>query len=131
MGSKTVNPVSLSLTGGTITKTDTGGSTGTILIAPTTAQSVLNFDKLAVVFENYSTTASCTITLKAGDNFSEVGQGDAAAITLATTANVVIGGKNLESARFLQSDGSIEFSITSTATCYVYAVMEPFNTWNP
>gem|GEM_PF-6354944 len=126
----TVNPVSLALSGGSITKTDTGGSTSSIVITATTAQSVLNMDKLAVVFENYSSTASVTITLDAGDDFSEVGQGAAAAITLATTANVVIGGKDMESARFLDDDGYLNFTITTAATCYVYAVMDPFNTWN-
>ncbi len=126
MASKTINPVSLALAGATITKTDTGGSTSSIIVAPTAAQGALNFDGLAVVFENYSTTASCAITLQAGAGYSSVGQGNAATVTLATGASAVFGGKNFESARFLKSDGSIEFGITSTATLYVYAVMNPF-----
>ncbi len=131
MGSKTINPVTLALTGGTITMTDTGGTTSSVIIAPTTAQSSLNMDGLAVVFENYSSTESCTITLGAGDDFSEIGQGAAAAITLATAANVAIGGKDLETARFLDDDGYLNFTITTAATCYVYATMKVFNAWNP
>ena len=60
MGTKTINPVSVALAGVEITKTDTGGSTASIIVAPTTAQSSLNFENLFVVIENYATSASCS-----------------------------------------------------------------------
>lgn len=126
MGSMTVKPVSPLITGAAITKTDTGGSTSTIIIDHTTAQSSLNLSTLAVVFENYSSTASCSITLKAGATYSEVGQGNAAAITLATASTIVVGGKNLESARYLDADDQIEFTITTAGTLYIHATMLPF-----
>ena len=140
MGTKTINPVSVALAGAKITKTDTGGSTGSIIVAPTTAQSSLNFslnfEDLFVVVENYSTTASCVVTVKAGDDYSEVGIGDAPSVTIAsaTTAGAtikVIGGKELESARFKDKYGYLNLDITSTATCYVYAIMQPFTILNP
>ena len=131
MGTKTINPVSVALAGVAITKTDTVGSTGSIIVAPTTAQSSLNFEDLFVVVENYSTTASCVVTVKAGDNYSEVGIGNAPSVTIASAATKVIGGKKLESARFKDKNGYLNLDITTTATCYVYAVMNPFTALNP
>ena len=131
MADLTISPVSVSLSGAAITKADTGGSTGSIIVAPTTAQSSLNFEDLFVVVENYSTTASCTVTVKAGDDYSEVGIGDTATITVATSSTIVIGGRELESARFKNKNGYLNLDITTTATCYVYAVMNPFTVLNP
>jgi len=131
MGTKTINPVSVSLSGAEITKTDTGGSTGSIIVAPTTAQSSLNFENLFVIIENYATSASCTVTVKAGVDYSEVCIGDAASVTIASATTKVIGGKKLESARFKNKNGYLNLDITSTATCYVYAVMNPFTVLNP
>jgi len=131
MGTKTINPVSVALAGVAITKTDTGGSTTSIIVAPTTAQSSLNFENLFVVIENYATSASCTVTVKAGDDYSEVGIGDAPSVTIASATTKVIGGKKLESARFKNKNGYLNLDITTTATCYVYAVMNPFTALNP
>ena len=130
MGTKTINPVSVALAGVAITKTDTGGSTASIIVAPTTAQSSLNFENLFVVIENYATSASCTVTVKAGDNYSEVGIG-AASVTIASATTKVIGGKELESARFKNKNGYLNLDITTAATCYVYAIMQPFTILNP
>lgn len=131
MGTKTINPVSVALAGVAITKTDTDGTTSSIIVAPTTAQSSLNFEDLFVVVENYATSASCTVTVKAGDNYSEVGIGDAPSVTIASATTKVIGGKKLESARFKDKNGYLNLDITATATCYVYAVMNPFTALNP
>ena len=131
MGTITINPVSVALAGAKITKTDTSGTTSSIIVAPTTAQSSLNFEDLFVVVENYATSTSCTVTVKAGDNYSEVGIGDAPSVTIASAATKVIGGKELESARFKNKKGYLNLDITTTATCYVYAVMNPFTVLNP
>ena len=131
MADLTISPVSVALAGVEITKTDTGGSTTSIIVAPTTAQSSLNFEDLFVVVENYATSASCTVTVKAGDNYSEVGIGDTATISVATSSTKVIGGKELESARFKDKNGYLNLNITTTATCYVYAIMQPFTILNP
>ena len=130
MGEKTIKPVSVALAGVEITKTDTGGTTASIIVAPTTAQSSLNFENLFVVIENYATSASCTVTVKAGDNYSEVGIG-AASVTIASATTKVIGGKELESARFKDEHGYLNLDITTAATCYVYAIMQPFTILNP
>lgn len=125
MGHMHVNPYTPLITGTDITATDTGGSTSTLYIEPNTAQSVLDLNKLVVVFENYSSTASCTITLEKGEDFSAIGIGDAAAVTLGTAETCVIGGTSFESARFQNDDGGIEFTITTAGTLYVRAIMLP------
>ena len=131
MGTQTINPVSVALAGVAITKTDISGSTASIIVAPTTAQSSLNFEDLFIVIENSGTSSACTVTVKAGDNYSEVGIGDAPSVTIASAATIVIGGKKLESARFKDKNGYLNLNITTTATCYVYAVMNPFTVLNP
>ena len=131
MGTKTIYPVSVALAGVAITKTDTEGSTASIIVAPTTAQSSLNFEDLFVVVENYATSASCTVTVKASDDYSEVGIGDAPSVTIASATTKVIGGKELESARFKDENGYLNLDITTAATCYVYAIMQPFTILNP
>lgn len=123
MGTKTVNPVTPLITGADLTKVDTGGSSGTVSVRATTAQSILDFSKLIVLVENYSSTASCVVTLTVGNDYSEIGQGNAAAITVATESNVIIGGKQFESARFQDEDNYLEFSITTAATAYISAFM--------
>ena len=131
MGTITINPVSVALAGVEITKTDTSGTAASIIVAPTTAQSSLNFEDLFVVVENYSTTASCVVTVKAGDDYSEVCIGDAASVTIASATTKVIGGKELESARFKDEHGYLNLDISTAATCYVYAIMQPFTILNP
>ena len=125
MGTKKINPVSVALAGATITKTNTGGSTASIIVAPTTAQSSLNFEDLFVIIENYAASA-CTVTVKAGDDYSEVGIGDTATITVAASSTNVIGGRELESARFKDSDGYLVLGVSPSSACTVYAVMNPF-----
>ena len=131
MGTETINPVSVALAGAKITKTDISGSTTSIIVAPTTAQSSLNFEDLFIVIENSGTSSACTVTVKAGDNYSEVGIGDTATITVATSSTNVIGGKKLESARFKNKNGYLVLGVSPSSACTVYAVMNPFTALNP
>ena len=130
MADLTISPVSVSLSGAAITKESFAGKSN-IIITPTTAQSSLNFEDLFIVIENSGTSSACTVTVKAGDDYSEVGIGDTATITVATSSTIVIGGRELESARFKDEDGYLNLDITTAATCYVYAVMNPFTVLNP
>ena len=126
MGTITINPVSVSLSGAKITKTDTVGTTSSIIVAPTTAQSSLNFEDLFIVIENSGASSACTVTVKAGDDYSEVGIGDTATITVATSSTKVIGGKELESARFKNKKGYLVLGVSPSSACTVYAVMNPY-----
>lgn len=128
--STAINPVSPLITGAAITKTDSGGSVSSFLVTATTAQSSLDLSKLAIILENQSTTASVAVTIVAGDNYSEVSRGSKI-VTVATGATVVVGGKDFESARFLDSAGKVELTMATASTVYVSAIMFPFNTWNP
>ena len=130
MADLTISPVSVSLSGAAITKASFA-SKSSIIITPTTAQSSLNFEDLFIVIENSGTSSACTVTVKAGDDYSEVGIGDAATVTVATSSTKVIGGKKLESARFKDSDGYLVLGVSPSSACTVYAVMNQFTALNP
>jgi diphthamide synthase subunit DPH2 len=129
MGNKTINPVTPLITGGTVTEVATGATTENVIITATTAQSVLDLSKLVVRFQNYG-SAETTITAKKGDDYSAVGIGNAAAVTLGTsgsaTAILIIGGGSFESARFQTSSDTVIFALGTTASSvYVSAFMLP------
>ena len=124
----TISPVSVSLSGAAITKQSFAGKSN-IIITPTTAQSSLNFEDLFIVIEN--TSSACTVTVKAGDDYSEVGIGDAPSVTIASATTKVIGGKKLESARFKNKNGYLVLGVSPSSACTVYAVMNPFTALNP
>ena len=130
MADLTISPVSVSLSGAAITKESFAGKSN-IIITPTTAQSSLNFEDLFIVIENSGTSTACTVTVKAGDDYSEVGIGDTATITVATSSTTVIGGRKLESARFKNKNGYLVLGVSPSSACTVYAVMNPFTALNP
>ena len=131
MADLTISPVSVSLSGAEIATKESFVGKSNIIITPTTAQSSLNFEDLFIVIENSGASSACTVTVKAGDYYSEVGIGDTATITVATSSTKVIGGRKLESARFKDKYGYLNLDITTAATCYVYAIMQPFTALNP
>jgi len=90
----------------------------------TTAQSALDFSKLALVFATTSSTAS-VITRVIGDNFSAVGQGIGSTVTVgtSTSATGVLVLTPGESARFMDSDGY--FSFNPSVTVNVQAILLP------
>lgn len=96
----------------------------TMTIFATTAQSSLDFSGLVVRVSNASTTASVTLSLGAGDNFSEIGQG-AKSISVGTAATVIIGGIGFESARFLTDDAALVFTQTGAGPTSWEAYMLP------
>jgi hypothetical protein len=99
-----------------VTWTDTLASKASV-----TVSSAYNLAKTLVVFQNYSSTASVTITLGVSDEeYSEKGQGAGSAYTLGTAETCVFGGTSFESARFLTSSNTIVFTFGSS-TCTVYA----------
>jgi hypothetical protein len=105
-----------------------GTTCDTVIIAPTTAQSILDFSKLAVRFQNLSSVA-VSITPLCGTTYSAIGEGNGAAVTLGTstsaTAVILIGGASFESARFQNSSDQAGFTLTTGASVYVDAIMLP------
>jgi len=102
-------------------------SSETMTISATTAQGALDTNSLMVYVANASSTASVTLSLGAGDNFSEIGQG-AYSITVGTAATVMIGGQGFETARFLNSSGAIVFTQAGAGPTTWLAFQEP-NVW--
>jgi hypothetical protein len=92
----------------------------------TTAQSALDMSKLVLVFATVGSTAS-VITRVIGENYSEVGQGIGATVTVGTSTSatgvLIMGGTSFESARFLNSDGY--FSFNPSVTLNVQAILLP------
>ena len=131
MANLTISPVSVSLSGAEIATKESFVGKSNIIITPTTAQSSLNFEDLFIVIENSGASSACTVTVKAGDYYSEVGIGDTATITVATSSTKVIGGKKLESARFKNKNGYLVLGVSPSSACTVYAVMDPFTALNP
>jgi len=125
MANGTLKVTTVALTGvaGTAAST-TIASSETMTISATTAQSSLDLNTLMVYVANASSTASVTLSLGAGDNFSEIGQG-AYSITVGTAASVMIGGQGFESARFLDSNGAIVFTQTGAGPTTWLAWQEP------
>jgi hypothetical protein len=129
--SLTLNPRAPTIAGVTTTvgAYSTAGTANTIIIAPTTAQSILDFSKLVLRFENASSVIT-TLTPVCGTTYSEICQGNGAAITLGTSGSsigtVIVGGTSFESARFQDSSGYLKFAVSPTATTvYVGAYMLP------
>jgi len=102
-------------------------SSETMTISATTAQGALDTNSLMVYVANASSTASVTLSLGAGANFSEIGQG-AYSITVGTAATVMIGGQGFETARFLNAAGAIVFTQTGAGPTTWLAFQEP-NVW--
>jgi len=128
MANGTLKVTTVALTGvaGTAAST-TIASSETMTISATTAQSALSLRSLMVYVANVSSTASVTLSLGAGTNFSEIGQG-AYSITVGTAATVMIGGQGFESARFLDSNGAIVFTQAGAGPTTWLAFQEP-NVW--
>lgn len=93
----------------------------------------LDLSSLVIRIANEATGGGAIATIEAGgSNYSAIGIGDYA-VTVGTAATVYIGGKGLESARFLDaSDQSLIITFTSPtgsgSTCYctIEAIQAPF-----
>lgn len=122
----TVNPAIPLITG--TSNAGTACTAETVYIVPTTAQSVLDFSRMVVRIAN-QTSAVTVITMNAGTQFSEFGQGGGSTISLGTSGSasgvILIGGTSFESARYLDSSGYFSFSCTGTSTL-VSAIMLPY-----
>jgi hypothetical protein len=115
-------------TGLTVTQTTlTAGST--LTVSPTTASGALRTDRLVVYFQAASSVAS-SIEPKAGgaslaSGYSAFGQGDYTAIAIPTSEAVIaFGGKEVETARMLDTSGNITFYNTG-ASVLCWAIQLP------
>jgi hypothetical protein len=114
MPSESVTKVTPLYSGIDVTLADTKGSHASV-----TLSAAYDLSKTVVMFQNYNSTTSVTITLGHDDEYSEGGQGDVTAYTLGTAETCVFGGTSFESARFLTSGDTVIFTFGSS-TCTVY-----------
>lgn len=116
MATVTMTKIAPLYSGIDVTWSDAGGNK-----TSATMSAADDMAKSLVIFQNYSTTASVTITLGASDEeYSEKGQGAVTAYTLGTAETCVFGGKSFESARFLTSSDTLVFTF-NPSTCTVYS----------
>lgn len=123
-----VTCITPSITGGFAAIGAVAVTAGTVYIKPSTAQSVIDFNKLVVRFQSTVSTANSIQPLK-GDDFTGVNVSNGSAITIGTVGSAlavaVIGGTYFESARFKDSDGYAAFEVVSSHTLYVEAFLLP------
>ncbi len=130
MGSTTLNPYTPSITGTAMATVATAlktivASSDTVTITATTAQSVLDFETLMIRVISTTSTASVTLQIQPGTEFSDIGVGASASITVASECTVLIGGKTFESSRFQSSSESIVIKMVGAATLTFEAYQAP------
>ena len=103
--------------------TGTEVTAGALLTAGTITFDLDDMSQLGLRIQNTSSTAALTVTLVAGTEFSETGQGNAS-VVITTEATVIVG--QIESARFKTSVGtntmSATFPAASTMTIEAYRI---------
>ena len=124
MASTSLTIVTAALTGASITQKTAVASSNTVTISASTAQSAIDFNTCFVRVENTSSTASVTLSLGVGTEYSAKGVG-AKSITVATATTVVIGGQDFEGTRFLTSSGTIVFTQSGTGPTSWEAYQKP------
>ncbi len=114
MAARTLSITTPTLTGASISSVDTVlASSDTCTISCTTAQSAIDFSTGFIRAVNANSTTSVVLTIGAGSRYSGIGVGTAS-VTVGTETSVIIGGQGFESARFLNTAGTIV--ITSAGT---------------
>jgi hypothetical protein len=103
------------------------GNTCTIT-GPTGGQ--LDLNTLMIRVTNAATGSGAYITVNAGTStYSSIGQGDYTVASCGTASTVWIGGKGLESARFVNASADsliLTFKTPSTSASTCYCVVEAF-----
>ena len=118
----TIIPATPSLTGAVSTAVSLlTTSTLSVYVASTSSPYSLDMSKLIVGFQANTSVAS-SMEFVVGDNFSGVGRTKPDAIAVSSDESVIcVGGASFESARFLNSDGTVQFYNTGgTVLCYAW-----------
>lgn len=124
MASTSLSVQTATLGGTTVSGKTSVGNGETLTVKCTTAQTMLDFASLHIRCTNTSTTASVSLSLGVGTQFSDKGIG-AKTISLATNKSCIIGGHDFEGARFLTSSGTIVFTQTGTGPTSWEAYQSP------
>jgi hypothetical protein len=125
MAARTLVVTTPSLTGTSVVSASSAlASLDTCVISCTTAQGVLDTNTLFLRCTNTNSTISATLTLYAGINYSEVGQGNST-ITIATAETVIVGGQGFESARFVGTAQAITLLANSSGPTTIEAYQAP------
>jgi hypothetical protein len=123
MASTSVTVITPTLIGAVITASAAIATGESITIVASTAQGALDCRSLFVRMT--ASGGSVTPTMAVGTRYSSVGQGAKTLTTIASSATAIIGGQDFESARFMNTAGTIIISIVGTGTSVIEAYQYP------
>ena len=123
MASTTLSVLTPTILGAAITAKTGVGSSETITIQATTAQSSLDFATLMVRIT--AVGGSVTPTIGVGTEFSDIGIGTAALSAIASSGSVILGGQLFESSRFQTSGGTLVITMAGTGAASIEAFQAP------
>ena len=123
MASTTLSVLTPTILGAAITAKTGVGSSETITIQATTAQSSLDFATLMVRIT--AVGGSVTPTIGVGTEFSDIGIGTAALTAIASSGSVILGGQLFESSRFQTSGGTLVITMAGTGAASIEAFQAP------
>ena len=130
MGSATVNVSVPTLDGmiveasGTTAYQHSFATAEVATIAAATAQGALDMASLHIRMENQNTITTVAVSLAAGTRYSEIGQG-VKTFTIGTAATIMFGGQGFEDARFMNTAGTVVFTLTGTGPTVICASQSP------
>lgn len=107
--STTLSIVTATKAGAAISATASVVSADVVTVSCNTAQSIIDLRKFML---RIAATSALSISLAAGGEYSETGQG-ALAISVATATSAIWGGQDVESARYVNSSGNLVFTISA------------------
>jgi archaellin len=125
MASVAISATTALITGATLDTGATASSTDTITITAPTGSNGLDLSRLSIILQcPAGSTASFYVTV--GTTYSSIGIGEPTKITVTSSATFVIGGKEFESARFLQQSAqSVVLRQSNAGAINAYAVLLP------
>ncbi len=132
MASTNISAITTLITGATSDSGAVTSSGDTCTITGPTGDA-LDLSSLVIRIANEATGSGAIVTIEASSTYSAYGVGDYN-VTVGTAATVYVGGKGLESARFLQTSSqalllTFVSSLTasaSTCACTIEALQGPF-----
>jgi hypothetical protein len=109
------------IAGTTVVGVASVASSETCTLAAATAQGTLNMANLFVRIT--ASGGSVTPTVNAGTRYSNINLGAKTCTVIASSATAIIGGKDFEDARFMNTANNVVFSFIGTGTAAIEAYM--------
>jgi Fe2+ transport system protein FeoA len=127
MASAAISATTALLAGATMDAGVTASSADTITITAPSGANGLDLSRLAIIL-TCPAGSTASFYVQVGSSYTSIGQGEPAKITLTSSTTVVIGGRDFESARFLQlSAQSVVLRQSNAGAIGVTAALLPYS----